>query len=118
MTPAERAALRAHAETATPGPWDAGKYGIAGGEDFTTPVVSWDYAWADCANEEWDKPFIAAANPTAVLSLLDDVEQIERQTQRRMIAALYWRAGTLDALGYAVPAVHVAGAARAMEAAL
>lgn len=40
-----------------------------------------------------------------------------RQTQRRMIAALYWRAGDLNARGYLVPAVHVFGAAEALEAA-
>ena len=40
-----------------------------------------------------------------------------RQTQRRMIAALYWRAGVLSAGGYLVPAVHIISMAQDMEAA-
>ncbi len=38
------------------------------------------------------------------------------QTQRRMIAALYWRAGVLSAGGYLVPAVHIISMAQDMEA--
>lgn len=37
--------------------------------------------------------------------------------QRRMIAALYWRAGVLSARGYLVPAVHIISMAQDMEAA-
>lgn len=46
------------------------------------------------------------------------IAEERRQTQRRMIAALYWRAGALSERGYIVPAVHVAGVAEVMEAAL
>lgn len=67
---------------ATPGPWHADKYGIAGDEDFTTPVVSWDYAWCECADEEANKPYIAAASPDVLLALIARVRAAEAERDR------------------------------------
>lgn len=62
-------------------------------------VRSWDGDWVEADDAER-----AAADAV-------------RQTQRRMIAALYWRAGVLSAGGYLVPAVHIISMAQDMEAA-
>lgn len=74
MTPPDQmAALRALAERATPGPWEAeGDYKspdiLACGSVVAVTIASDMKPPVDKANAE----FIAAANPSAVLALLDE----------------------------------------------
>lgn len=75
MTPPERQALRALCQAATPGPWYHDP-------DMPDSVDMLDHPTA-CADdmEPEDAAFIAAANPQAVLSLLDEVERLEAEKQ-------------------------------------
>ena len=78
--------LRQLAEAATPGPWNVDK-------DFPKKVMANDYCIAllhDYAEDNRDDTgavnaaYIAAANPTAILALLDDLDQTnEMNTQLR-----------------------------------
>ena len=93
MTDADKAALRALAEKATPGPWQSrGKSGKFLPMDawevnnWAVPYYSYAPIYAgpsavavavsegDAARENTD--YIAAAHPAAVLSLLDEVERL------------------------------------------
>lgn len=58
MTDEQKAALRALAEAATPGPWNA-------------ETLPFDYGMPP-----HDADYIAAAHPAAVLALLDEVERL------------------------------------------
>ena len=68
MTPAGRNKIRKLAETATPGPWQT--RGL-----IVTRVANDEYI-AGC-NYARDLLFIAAANPAAMLSLLDHIDTLE-----------------------------------------
>lgn len=70
---AEVAELRKLAMAATPGPWDRGSYGgvfRADGEG-TYVVASGSLNGTWCRNHRPDEAWIAAANPAAILRLLD-----------------------------------------------
>lgn len=71
--------LKRLAEAATQGPWgyDGSYVCPARVEDGTTYVESWRSV-ADCAQPENTK-FIAAANPAAVLELLDNLESAQKK---------------------------------------
>lgn len=78
MTPTDRAALRAAAEKATPGPWEMKRSFIS--PDIISPVglvVAVTIA-SDMkpSMDEANAAYIALANPAAVLALLDDVERM------------------------------------------
>lgn len=77
MTRDSLAKLRALAEAATPGPWT-----------FEQPECLYESIWApnpaepdalyDIPRNAEDQRFIAAANPAAVLSILDELARIRR----------------------------------------
>ena len=103
----ERDALRKLAEAATPGPWafgtfhrllvvQADKHGYADKHsaiaDIGAGSIPWD-ATADSMQEYNDAEYIAAANPAAVITLLDQLQSqaerikvIERESEMRRIA--------------------------------
>jgi len=64
-SPAELADLRAKAEAATPGPWSRDRDGEI--EGLSGEHVATSY-------RDQDSAFIAAANPTTILALLDALE--------------------------------------------
>jgi len=73
--------LRAKAEAATPGPWDAvSETGVA---NFHTSIYGDGYKGLliACGDQNGahtaDMDFIAAANPTTILSLIDRIERLE-----------------------------------------
>lgn len=70
--------LRRLAEEATPGEWgyDGSYVCTSRNEDGTVYVESWNPV-SDCLLTKNAK-YIAAANPAAILSLLDDIERLER----------------------------------------
>ena len=74
--------LKKLAEAATPGPWayDGSYVCPARTEDGTTYVELW-LSIADCHQPENTK-FIAAANPTAVLALIAEVEGLRARHGR------------------------------------
>ena len=88
LTPETLAELRRLAEAATPGPWEA--FGAVDGRrgerwlGVTTDMRATESARAgdvfsaqDCTRQ--DALFIAAANPAAVLSLLDDADALRAE---------------------------------------
>lgn len=83
----DKSALKALAEAATPGPWgyDGSYVCPARVEDGTTYVETWRSV-ADCVQPENTK-FIAAANPTAVMVLLAEIEQLSKdlESHKRML---------------------------------
>lgn len=106
MTTDQRAELRRLAERATPGPWwnesgvlhaknpgvwsEANKSCI---HPASCPEPYWENAEPD--QQRRDADFIAAANPSAVLALLDRADELEREVERlRQIEdkALCWDA--------------------------
>lgn len=94
MSKVDKQALRELAEKATPGAW--GKDGvyvcttITAGE--TIYVQTWD-AVAE-SHQESNAQFIAAANPAAILALLDEIKTLEglyhmhRETEERQMIEL------------------------------
>ena len=88
MSALDRATLRALAKAATPGPWEAeGDYKspdiIAGDLVVAVTIASDMKPPVNKANAE----FIAAANPAAVLALLDEVARL-RDLLGRVLASL------------------------------
>ena len=103
----ERDALRKLAEAATPGPWafgtfhrllvvQADKHGYADKHsaiaDIGAGSIPWDET-AESMQEYNDAEYIAAANPAAVITLLDQLQSqaerikvIERESEMRRIA--------------------------------
>ncbi|MDV5847443.1 ead/Ea22-like family protein [Enterobacter hormaechei] len=82
MSNIDKCALREAAEKATPGPWyvhdkpcEDGNYGIdtSDKEFLAEAVVWWGFARQSIWREE-DAKHIAAANPSTVLALLDELE--------------------------------------------
>lgn len=74
--------LRALAEKATPGPWEPRHQGLTDGypnvivnaaESGYPGAILWG------VRAEKDAAFIAAANPTAILALLDERDELKRQ---------------------------------------
>lgn len=84
-TPLDLEALRKLAEAATPGPWEATGWAPKDADWLEPPnciVDSPHGLIADTSEsdrDEADAAFIAAANPTAVLSLCDRVAALERE---------------------------------------
>lgn len=78
--------LRALAEAATPGPWDTRAERmrpraivVAGTEQVADAAEHVHWTDAQC---ERNAAFIAAANPSAILSLLDRLAALEAETKR------------------------------------
>ncbi|EKK5566449.1 ead/Ea22-like family protein [Enterobacter hormaechei] len=87
MSNIDKRALREAAEKATPGPWyvhdkpcEDGNYGIDSSdkEFLAEAVVWWGFSRQSIWREE-DAKHIAAANPAAVLALLDELEAKDAQ---------------------------------------
>ncbi len=80
MTADERARLRALAVAATPGPWSAGVSDPEGLPNDTPTIFAPEMvdvvALAPVGD---DAAFIAAANPAAVVALLDALDAAERR---------------------------------------
>lgn len=74
-TPSVDEALRAAAEAATPGPWRVGELGEVETSQGTTIVVEWA-AYGLTGQEISDAAFIAAADPSTVLAILDERERL------------------------------------------
>lgn len=92
MSNIDKRALREAAEKATPGPWyvhdkpcEDGNYGIdtSDKEFLAEAVVWWGFARQSIWREE-DAKHIAAANPSAVLALLDELEAKDRRTEEEI----------------------------------
>lgn len=75
------AELRKLAEAATPGPWRSqGRHiGTMNHASFIGECRDQNGNWSDTAKSTGDSAFIAAANPTAILSLLDAIKELEHQ---------------------------------------
>ncbi len=87
--PREWTRLRALAERATPGPWEAGgDYKspdiLACGSVVAVTIASAMKPPVDKANAE----FIAAANPSALLALLDEADWLRRALRQILDGAL------------------------------
>ena len=85
MTALDHAALRALAEAATPGPWTLSADGpppdiIAGMSVVACTLPSDRTRDEDTANAA----YIAAANPAAVLALLDEVERLREALDKAL----------------------------------
>lgn len=72
-------ALRALAEKATPGPWTVRGHEVISEANLGTVQAPWI---ADVDGPFEDAQFIAAANPSVVLSLLDRLERAEAKAKR------------------------------------
>lgn len=88
MTPEERAELRRLAEAATPGEWAAdGRDIYLGVTQWPDPdddynMTYWDSAhriYDEGGHSEDDARWIAAANPAAILRLLDELDRLEKR---------------------------------------
>lgn len=74
--------LRRLAEAATPGPWRYRE-----DDDEHAAAVAHEHGWVDAIlpsgeQENKDAEYIASANPSAILSLLDHIEQQEAEIAR------------------------------------
>ncbi len=84
--PTDTAALRATAEAATPGPWKrdtmGGLNGDVRGEKGRWIALCWGLTKGDPNRHEYkvecnaNAEFIAAANPTTIKALLDELDQL------------------------------------------
>lgn len=92
MSNIDKRALREAAEKATPGPWyvhdkpcEDGNYGIdtSDKEFLAEAVVWWGFSRQSIWREE-DAKHIAAANPAAVLELLDELEAKDRRIEEEI----------------------------------
>lgn len=90
MTSEERDKLKAAAAAATPGPWHTADCGpernipeVVVYDEPTDwqPICYFDDATNECPAFMWpeNRAYIAAADPSSVLSLIADVERLERQ---------------------------------------
>lgn len=86
------AAVKATAEAASKGPWEAGKNGSIYGADYAEvivkgPVECMAYCYGgsstfDGDNLEADAKHIATMDPSTTLALVDRLEQAEREVER------------------------------------
>lgn len=86
MTPAERAALRALAEKATPGPWKGGG-GVFGPPPELRTIVETDGGFYPPGPED-EELIVAARN--ALPALLDYIDDLEREVARAQDQAQRW----------------------------
>jgi len=95
MNDDDRKRLRELAERATPGPWEYVPTGPDRSADFVRAELGSTVAdFGGYPPSPADAAFIAAANPTAVLELLDDME-ILRAIKDAEVRRGEWRAGAL-----------------------
>ena len=73
MTDAELSSLESLARAATPGPWDTKE-----GPDFSE-IFAHDKNIALIGSQHADAAFIAAANPAAILGLIADLRQTQKE---------------------------------------
>jgi hypothetical protein len=95
--------LRKLAEAATPGPWRVSDKSVRLTQDNYILVVSQD-RWIglvmdNCELSEEDAAFIAAANPTAVIALLDEMDAL-RAKVKVLVEALSDAQNHLDYCGW------------------
>ncbi len=76
MSQPDHAELRAKAEAATPGPWEAKR--IAGTHSVVHHPAALIQIQIVAAVDTRDTAFIAAANPATVLSLIDELDRLRR----------------------------------------
>ena len=111
MNQEQRAALRKLAEEATPGPWmrlfgertvyDRMEDGCRG-----NVIVRADYPHSKADGENLD--YIAAANPSTILQLLDYIETLEKDAARyRFFRELTWCESSLCAVMHPKNAVKL-----------
>lgn len=93
------AKLKALAEAATPGPWRADFTRISGyvwpekGPWICNTIIP---VWAACGGTGKDTPgykdtsYIAAANPTTILALIERVEELERERNEMGVFVALW----------------------------
>lgn len=86
MTDIDIAVLKAAAKAATPGPWH---YQPPDDDDAHVP---WSYVWGPSIRslggssrpqDDADRAFIAAADPTAVLALIERLERAETKSEEK-----------------------------------
>jgi Ead/Ea22-like protein len=82
--------LRKLAEAATPGPWQVINGHYPGfreieGPSFRVSIVmsATNLTFSDGTQRETDAAFIAAANPQTILELLDKIDQLQAEIDRR-----------------------------------
>lgn len=99
MNAEQRSALRKLAEEATPGPWYSGSDYVTA--DLTFDSVLLQLNSTGSAADWFDLGYIAAANPQAILQLLDYIETLEKDAARYRWLSEYFvsdRADLDDAL--------------------
>ena len=82
MSNIDKRALREAAEKATPGPWGIARNGktITSNQSHPVAVITEDFhRLLDNGKTGGDAEFIASANPTTVLALLDELEAKDRR---------------------------------------
>lgn len=78
MTKEERAELRALAEKATCGPWIGDEFEMVAPNAHVLTPGNKKLVWADDYHmNEWDAQYIAAANPSVILELLDENDRLK-----------------------------------------
>lgn len=94
MTDTERAALKAAAEKATPGPWthvaNLGQVGSVETADGDVLAQVQAITPRDHARRNTDAAYIASAHPAAVLALLDECERQKAENARLREALLFY----------------------------
>lgn len=87
MTTDEIAEMRRMAMAATPGPWFAHVYVDMRSDDARPGVRFISAGMGNLADDvdEHDAAFIASTNPSAILRLLDRVEELDHECQQSML---------------------------------
>ena len=108
MDKEKRAALRTFAEEATPGPWAFGSFhrllvvpiqdGFANKHNPIADIGETAYPWhktVDSKARYIDASYIAAANPSTILQLLDYIDTLEKDAACKQVGAepFVWHEG-------------------------
>ena len=94
LTPEEIADLRAKAQAATPGPWSFDPVGnVLSTADGQPSYITGE---GDAIRKSTDLAYITAANPQAILQLLDMVERLKNDAMPRKVKDCEERAKGFD----------------------
>lgn len=89
LTPSELAALKAKAEAATPGPWEAVTEQTEK-DNFVTSIYGEGYKGLIARGNQngdhyFDTAHIVAFNPAVALSLINEITQLREQNSRKRL---------------------------------
>lgn len=118
MTTIDTKHLRALAEAATPGPWEAETWTHQFDDEITFGYVEanecsiWDHSGGNTVANAADADYIAAIDPPTLIALLGEIERLRGDTE--------WEYYATARKGYVAgePRVHERGATQAYEEAL